>query len=192
MIKTFGHHTIEKTTESVATRLKIGPVKSTVLDENGMTKEKPPFAGDGYYFWEDNLPAADWWGSVHYVDKGKQYRIFRVNIELRYDDNSLLDLIGSRQHLKLLGQLIRKARMALDCEGWTLEKYISYFRLRESKLKGMFPYKMIRFNDYSLNPKIQDYIPLRDAKHISLMNPFYIICVFEARDLDLATFAFIK
>lgn len=192
MIKTFGHQTIEKTAESVGTRIKTGPVKSTVLDENGKVKEKPPFAGDGYYFWEDSIEAAEWWGGVHYVDKKKQYRIFKIDIELRYDNNSFFDLIGSRQHLKLLGQLIKKTRMSVPSDGWTLEKFISYFRLLEKRKKGFFPYKMIRFNDYSLNPKIQDYIPLSNSKSIALMNPFYIICVFEEADLSLKTYTFIK
>jgi len=192
LIKTLGHQTIENTGEAIGCRLKLGPVKSTIVDRSGNKKRKPPFAGDGYYFWEDSIEAADWWGMVHYTNRQKKYRVFRINIELLYDDNIFFDLIGSRQHLKLLGQLIKKTRMAIPCEGWTLEKFITYFRLQETRTKGLFPYKMIRFNDYSLNPKLQDYIALSEEKHIALMNPFYIICVFEINDLKLETYSFIK
>lgn len=192
MINTVGHQTIENTGEAIGSRLKLGPVKSTIVDRKGNKKTKPPFAGDGYYFWDDSIEAAEWWGAVHYASRKKKYRVFRINVELRYDDNSFFDLIGSRQHLKLLGQLIKKTKMSIPCDGWTLEKFITYFRLQESKAKGLFPYKMIRFNDYSLNPKIHDYIALSDEKHKALMNPFYIICVFEVKDLKLHTYTFIK
>lgn len=192
MINTFGHQTIEKTNESVATRIAVGPIKSTLLDENGKPKEKPPFAGDGYYFWEDNIEAADWWGKVRYVNKGKSYRVFRLDLILRYDDHSFFDLVGSRQHLKLLGALIKKAKIATNCAGWVLHNYLTYFRILNGRNKGIFPYKMIRFNDSSLNPKMQGPISLTSQQHQTLMNPFYIICVFELQDISLKTFTFIK
>lgn len=192
MIKTLGHQTIEKTSESVSQRSQVGPVKSTIHNRKGQLKNNPPFAGDGYYFWEDNLDAAEWWGLVHYAKKGSQFRIFRIDMTLKYDDNSFFDLIGSRQHLRLLAQLIRKTKMAINCQGWTLQNFITYFRLLESRQKGLFPYKMIRFNDFSLNPKMQNPLSLSNYHHIALMNPFYIICVFEIQDLSLETFIFIK
>jgi hypothetical protein len=192
MIQSVGHHTVEKTGESIADRINLGPVKSIVLDENGKPKEKPPFAGDGYYFWEDNIDAANWWGERHYSTYGKPFRIFRIDLILRYNDSSFFDLVGSRQHLRLLGSLINKTKKSIDCEGWKLHNFIAYFRLLNTRNKGMFPFKMVRFNDFSLNPKFQSPIYLRGLQHMTLMNPFYIVCVFEREDLDLKSFIFIK
>lgn len=194
MIKSVGHHTIFKSGESVAERLKLGPVKSTTFDNSGKPKPKPPFAGDGYYFWEDNIDAAEWWGHVHYKLKGKGHRIFKIDIDLIYD-GTFLDLIGSRQHIKLIAQLIRKTKMNVDCSGWKFHHFIAYFRRLESTKKGMFPFKMIRFNDAKLNPKIQEPLSLTDrenGKNSILLNPFYIICVFQLQDLQLSTFTFVK
>jgi len=192
MIETCGHQTIEKTMETVSNRLKIGPVKSLMVDDDGNQKKRPPFAGEGYYFWEDNLSASEWWGDVHYIKNGLDYRIFRIDIDLKYEDKSFLDLIGNRQHLKLIGKLIERTKMKIDCSKWKLHNYISYFRLRDSQNIGMFPYKMIRFNDHDLNPMLQNPLQLNENQHVSLINPFYIICVFDSGHLKLETFTFIK
>jgi hypothetical protein len=194
MIKSLGHQTIEKTTEMVSERLKLGPVKSTGFDQQGRPKSKAPFAGDGYYFWEDNLDAAEWWGGVHYSTRSKHYRIFRVDIDLVYD-GSFIDLIGSRQHLKLIATLIKKTRMAIPCDDWKFHQFITYFRRLESHQKGIFPFKMIRFNDSKLNSKIHEPLALTShekSRSNVLLNPFYIICVFDLQDIKLETFTFIK
>jgi hypothetical protein len=194
MINSSGHQTIEKTSESISQRLKLGPVKSTGFDSLGRPKTKPPFAGDGYYFWEDNIDAAEWWGLVHYINRRKQYRIFKLDIDLLYDGN-FIDLIGNRQHLKLMASLIKKTRMHIDCADWKFHQFIAYFRRLEVRQKGIFPFRMIRFNDSKLNPKIHEPLALIDQEkpqNSVLLNPFYIICVFELTDLKLDTFTFIK
>lgn len=192
MIDTCGHHTCEQTHESVADRTKAEPVLSSIYDEHDKLKNNPPFAGDGYYFWEDNIDAAEWWGEVRYVDAVKRYRIFRIDLKLRYDDKSLIDLIGNRQHLKLMLAQINKARMKTETDGWKLHHFIAYFKRMQLSQPGIFPYKMIRFNDSRLNFKIQQPLMLNDSKKRILLNPFYIICVFDLNDLDLKTFKFIK
>lgn len=185
---------MEKTGEAISDRMKLGPVKSTMFDATGKPKNKPPFAGDGYYFWEDNIDAAEWWGMVHYLNRGKSYRIFRIDIDLIYN-GLFFDLIGNRQHLKLIANMIKKTKMQIDCKDWKFHQFIAYFRRLESHHKGIFPFRIMRFNDAKLNPKIQE--PLRlshveNAENSVLLNPFYIICVFEQADLQLGTFTFIK
>lgn len=192
MINTFGHQTIEKTSESIGDRIKAGPIKSEENNGNGSPKKYPPFAGDGYYFWEDNIEAADWWGFVKYQRKGKEYRVFRIDLTLRYDNQTFFDIVGNRQHLNLLKRLIDKTKKATDCNDWKLHNFIKYFRLLEQKNPGMFPYKMIRFNDFALNPKIQSQVFLGGFNRYALLNPFYIICVFDKEILPLETFIFIK
>lgn len=194
MIKSCGHHTIKKTSESITDRTKLGPVKSTTFDEQNRPKSKPPFAGDGYYFWEDNIEAAEWWGYVKYAKKGFPFRIFKIDIDLIYD-GTFIDLIGNRQHIKLIANLIRKTKMNIDCSEWKFHHFIAYFRKLELRQKGIFPFKMIRFNDAKLNPKIQEPLLLsaqEQAQNSVLLNPFYIICVFDEVDLNLSTFTFVK
>ena len=188
MIQTYGHQPIEKTTETIGYRISIGPIKSTVLDENGQPNEKPPFAGDGYYFWEDNIDAARWWGDKHYNAYGKDFRIFRIDLTLRYDDGTFFDLIGNRAHLRLLKKLIDKAKRYIDCSDWKLHQFISHFRyLNKKHNNGMFDYKMIRFNDPEASQKNQMPV-LLNSSHSILINPFYIISVLEYENLPLHTY----
>ena len=87
---------------------------------------------------------------------------------------------------------MEKTRKYINCEGWKLHNFMAYFRRLEANKNGMFPYKMIRFNDYNLNPKIQSYLQLTDYHNAFPMNPFYIICVFDLEVIDLKSFTFIK
>lgn len=191
MIFTFGHQTIEKL-HPISARIKIGPHKSKGTKEDGSPLKKPPFAGEGYYFWEDNIEAAEWWGEVRFTKYNKNYYIFKIDVSLRYDDNSFLDLIGNRQHLKFLSKLINRTKTKVDCQNWKLHNFISYFRILQKRNPGIFPFKILRFNDHSINPKLQTPIQLTDYQHKQLINPFYIICVFDLDILDLASFKYIK
>lgn len=194
MIETYGHQTIEKTHETVLERIEKGPIKSTILDKNGRPKEKRiPFAGDGYYFWEDNLSAADWWGNVQYLKKEKGYRVFRIDIRLKYDDGSFFDLVGNIQHMKILKALIERIKkQQVDSHNWKMHNYLTYFRLLEKEKNGIFPYKMLRFNDSKINEKIQEPLYMSGNNNRVLLNPFYIICVFNREDLLLPTFKHLK
>jgi len=192
MINTIGHQAIQKTTESVLERLKEGPVKSTLFDKAGNPRSKPPFAGDGYYFWDDNIEAAEWWGLTRYTDSKREFRIFKIDIVLRYDDNSLLDLIGNRQHLKFFAEFIKKARKKVDCTGWTMEKFITYWRRLNTRQAGVFPFKIIRFIDITLARSIQQPLSLTSRHHAVLLDPFFIICVFDSSDLNLTSYKFVK
>ncbi len=151
MLTTCGHQTIEKTTEGVNSRIKAGPVISTINDSFGQLKKKPPFAGDGYYFWEDNIEAGEWWGKVHYANKGKEFRIFGINFLLRYDDDSFLDLVGNRQHLRLIQKIIVKLKKSMKCDDWKLHQFIMFLRKKNHEGKIKFPYKIMRFNDQNLD-----------------------------------------
>ena len=192
VIHSCGHQTIEKTKESISVRKKIGPIKSTSLFPNGTRKPKQPFAGDGYYFWEDNLDAADWWGITQYENRGKEYRIFKINFIFDYSNGTFLDLVGSRQHLKFIASLIEKTKKNIKCSDWKFHNFIEYFKFLASTNPQMFPYKMVRFNDASTKKEEQKPISLNDYNNKILMNPFFIVCVFKSEDLNLQSYEFIK
>jgi len=191
MIKSLGHHTIRKTAESIGDRQKNGPVLSRTFNDDGTLKERPPFAGTGYYFWEDNLAAAEWWGRKRYRNTG--YRIFKIDIDLLYD-GSFLDLIGNRQHLIRIAKMIDRAKMKIDCTNWKFYQYVEYFRIMEGKINGYFPYKLVRFIDSTLDSRLHNPVDLSEKlpdKKL-LLNPFYVICVFEMNHLKLDTFTFVR
>jgi hypothetical protein len=91
-----------------------------------------------------------------------------------------------------LQRLVEKTKKNINCDGWKLHNFMAYFRRLEARSKGIFPYKMIRFNDYNLNPKIQNYLQLSDNQNALPMNPFYIVCIFDLSVVNLKSFIFIK
>ncbi|MBK9639257.1 MAG: hypothetical protein IPO63_16205 [Bacteroidetes bacterium] len=194
MYKTIGHQTIQKTQETILERLKKGPIHSPYKNQYGQVLLKPPFAGSGYYFWEDNIKAAKWFGKVRYKEKGLEYRIFKVDINLTYDDNSLLDLIGNIQHLHLFKNMINETKKSLKekCEEWKLHQYLYYYRHLNKKINGVFPFKMVRFADDSKKYIKGDVLKLSENQNFMEINPFFIICIFEKRNIPIESYVHLE
>ena len=189
--KTVGHHTLMKTTESVSQRQKLGPVLSSVNQKSSRNK---PFVGVGYYFWENNLEAAEWWGEKRYLSNGHSCRIFRMDFELNYDDNLFFDMVGNINHLKALKRMIDKVKInVIDSYNWKLNNFIAYFKdLNESGNINTFPYQIIRFADHSTFRLGSSSIQLTDNQNFTNISPFYIICVLNKELLNLGSFIYIK
>lgn len=184
---TKGHHTLKLTSESVSQRLVTGPVFSIYKRDK---KDKiQPFVGEGYYFWDDNIEAARWWGDKHY--KGR-YRVFTIEFRLNYDSGVFLDLVGNRAHLILIGSMINKLKMRLDCEGWKLNQFLDYFRKNDEQKPGVFPYRVVRFNDNSAKVYDMGFLALSQYHHRIALNPFYAVCVYNRADLDMSSFKFLE
>lgn len=78
--------------------MKENPLYQTVDGAKGLPK-KPIFCnsddawlGDGYYFWDDSLESAKWWGDIHYK---RNYIICESSYDSHSDD--YLDLIGNQE-----------------------------------------------------------------------------------------------
>jgi len=68
-LETIGHQTIEDQ-NNVDEVEKNGPIKAVFK----------PYLGDGYYYWDNNIKAAHWWGSNNY---GGNYMICESKLELK-------------------------------------------------------------------------------------------------------------
>ncbi len=82
-IHTIGHHTCQKSTEVYL--LTNAPFKSCRSSENDTVCY--PYLGEGYYFWDNNLKSAEWWGKTHY---NNSYSIIKIDLVLEGED--FLDL----------------------------------------------------------------------------------------------------
>ncbi|MFZ6001575.1 MAG: hypothetical protein ACOYW3_13775 [Bacteroidota bacterium] len=107
------------------------------------------FLGTGFYFWEDNLDLARWWGVVHC---DSQYIICQADIECA--EERYLDLVGNVRHLRYLRELKARFGQDLKREFGTVDvplgNLIEYLRRQDKKpaFSGIFPFTVIRAVDH--------------------------------------------
>ncbi len=103
------------------------------------------FLGKGYYFWEDNVDLAHWWGDVHC---NSEYVICEGSIHV--DEDKFLDIVGNTRHHRYLRDM--KARFKnefireFETEDVPLATLIEYLIKQNSKpqLKGIFPFIVLK------------------------------------------------
>ncbi len=190
MLKTVGYHTIGNTGEQLTYRIKVGPVLSRIRKDKNGKEVHPPMAGEGFYFWDNDLDTAHWWGKMRYGDK-KKYRIFQMDFTLKYDNSTFFDLVGSMEHLKLLAKFVYEIQQdkSINTDDWKMHNYIRFLRSMNNIKPGTFPFKIIRFNDASTNNTFRQIkLKLNDLKSFTYINPIFIICVLEWKALNLQSF----
>lgn len=135
-----------------------------------------PFLGSGYYFWDDNLEAAEFWGNRHY--KGKFY-ILKANIVV--EDSLFLDLVGNRSDMKYIAEA---AKMFQDYKelgaNWTLAEFIELLKKqnKSSEFQGIFPFEVIRAIDsFAAKNKQNPRQFVNKKNNYTLLDPRIIICV---------------
>lgn len=161
-IVTKGHHTCRKCQKAYA--IAHAPFKSCY---DKQTKNEP-YLGDGYYFWDDNLPLAEWWGRCHYQDS---YTILEYDLDLFGDH--FLDLVGSRQDFMYFQALVDRIRQQPDCENFGVYKCIDLLLKIERSKQGTFPIRIIRAMDISHINGIQF---ANNKRGRMLLDPRIIIC----------------
>lgn len=118
--------------------------------EENQQMNKGLFLGSGYYFWEDDIKQARYWGKVHY---NNQYYI--VAFECEIDEDFLLDLNsreGQKEFFELCNLYIQKAKRIKR----NINKiYLNVFfnSLFEDKFGIEFVYKAIKVKDQFASSK---------------------------------------
>ena len=143
-----------------------GPFKCTNI-------KREPWLGEGYYFWENYIENAHWWGEKGY---GKHYMIRSAICE----DNNFFDLTsGSTEHIDILRSywdifLKRKPNM-----NWTVGGVLMHM----IKYSNLFTYVAIRadgINSANRNATVSRYrlyFP-NNTSYINLM-PQIQICIID-------------
>lgn len=177
-IHTIGYHTCRKDTES---NLKENaPFLSVMRVYDDI--EIHPYFGEGYYMWDNNLPAACEWGDIHY---GGTYSVMSYELELR-SDNGFLDLVGNMQDikdfLKLYEKLVKRLGVRLK-----MGAAIDMLRMLHGVDENIFPYRIIRAVD--CNSRMPNRVLLSgqasNRKSYINLNPKYYICYFEKSDVPV-------
>jgi hypothetical protein len=183
IIVTIGHHTCSEAHHAYL--MERAPFMS-VYDEK---QDKLPFLGSGYYFWDNNIDQAIYWGDTHYNGK---YNIVAVDLEL--SGECFLDLIGSREDMAFFKCLVEQvSERRDDTNNWSISQFIECFR-RINKLPGyehFFECRIIRAIDsHAANQDTKKFNKLHRGS--MPLNPRLIICFFDKRDIPLNTIRIIK
>lgn len=68
--------------------------------------------GSGYYFWDNSIDSAKWWGETHYKNN---YIICRSFYD--YHSDEYLDLVGNQEHIRYIkscAEAFKKRRPSYD------------------------------------------------------------------------------
>lgn len=98
---------------------------------------KNAYLGAGYYFWDDHLKLAHWWGRNHCNDN---YMICEATFTLKRLE--LFDLVGDRQDMIYFEECIDKLGVQKLTIGAIIEM-LKDLQIQPTH-KGIFPYKAIR------------------------------------------------
>lgn len=152
------------------------------LATDDVRKKKYQFLGEGYYFWDDNIEMANIWGKFHINND-----YFIVEMDLEFSSNDCFDIVGNRQHQKLIFKTFDELKKrGYNKKHWQLSNIINLLKKLNKKNENTFPYKMIRAIDYM--PR-KEYKQLKlhfvQNKHYTIINPKMVICVLNKKVLPL-------
>lgn len=142
---------------------------------------RQPYLGEGYYFWEYDIPQAKKWGVIWHSN---WYYIVQAIINTT--DNNFLDLVGDRQ--KIGHFLLMRKKLIEDGvleEDQPIGEVIEYLKKASLIKAGIFPYLIIRAQDYKLlsKPKKLYFKRLGGFTHLE---PCHIFCLTEKNNVILS------
>lgn len=143
------------------------------------------YLGSGAYFWDDHIELAHWWGEKHI---GEDYVICCA--DLKVDENTFCDLVGSRQDMLHLKNLITE----LNITHLKLGAIIEVLKKLEQKYRrgDIFPFKVIRAVDVSYSSYKQELYDFAEGKSgKTSLNPVYLICLIARSDIYLSSYRII-
>lgn len=175
-MKTIGYHVLED-------RGNPGDVtKNGPFTEEGKTY----FLGKGYYFWDNNIEQAEWWGERR-CSKGIKGRYIICEADLELTGPTFLDLVGNMNNINYFRSLIQK----LNKHNWPIGTFITYLQELENqpKFRGIFPFEVIRAVDLyktAVKSKFVERLP-----NYTNLNPCFVICLVKKSSIVLRNFKII-
>ncbi len=142
------------------------------------------FLGTGYYFWEENLDLAHWWGVAHCDE---EYIICEGSIKC--DDSVYLDLVGNVKHQRLMRELetllSAEVMRAFNTKRIALGMLIEFCKRLGATKRLEFPFKVIRAVDHHARVEHGMVFTLAKGSFIDL-DPRIIICLTEKKPVFLS------
>lgn len=160
--------------------LQNAPFKAVIKrDHSG--KKFVPFLGEGYYLWEENLDAAEYWGSRNY--KSNHSIVEFVDCKIKQSD--LLDFLNRRdiKYFNELKEIYINRRE--ECRKWNLGVWIEFFKKMHSQEQERFPFYFFRAKEEICESELTKYkikmnkIKLSSEGYQVDLNPYIMICIID-------------
>lgn len=176
MFKTIGHHTISDTKNPDKIEAS-GPFKA----------EGRPYLGEGYYFWDNHIELAHWWGYEHYSNS---YMICESKIEASQED--FFDLVGSREDQIYLIHVREKFNLGSRPLGAIID-FLRELAAHDETKRKVFPFNVVRAMDVYHRSKFdlkRIILSMRSGTPLGITNlaPKMFICIFKKNNPPLRTF----
>jgi hypothetical protein len=159
------------------------------IEDNGpfaVSNVKHAYLGSGYYFWDDHIELAHYWGKVHCDNK---YVICEG--ELTVEKDLFFDLVGCRQDMIYFKEIISKIPQLANLEIGKIIEFLKDLNKQANK-KGVFPFKVIRAvisNETKFHQDVKDFANKRPGK--MTLTPQIMICLLEKNKLHLRSYKII-
>lgn len=170
-----GHHTCKKDGGEAYVL-----ANAPFISEFVPSQQRKPFLGTGYYFWDYNLPHAKRWGNTHYKNN-----YYIVEAEINCEDNLYLNLAGNRRHMEYFLHLLERfKRKGVDAEKWEIGAFIEFVKKVNVKQPEIFPFQVIRAEDY-FPSKTKFLYYFNHLENYINLSPRFIICILYINELVL-------
>ncbi|MDB5153045.1 MAG: hypothetical protein JWR54_1796 [Mucilaginibacter sp.] len=144
------------------------------------------FLGSGYYFWDDHIELAHYWGEVHC---GRKYVICAG--ELSVEKELFFDLVGNRKDMIYFKDIISRIP---ELENMPIGKIIEFLKDLNSRpnKRGIFPFKVLRAIISSVTAFKQDIKSFASKRQGNMtLTPQIMICLVEKNNLHLQSYKII-
>lgn len=195
IITTIAYHTCEKRDGQNDAYLRINAPFLSVYKKDKVThREKYQFLGDGYYFWDDDLSLAEWWGKAHY--KGS-YRI--VSLDLVLEGERFLDAVGCKSDQCKLKDILELAKSIAqnkelqnkyklqNVDEFSISRLLWLIQKLSATKKELFPVDAIRIMDMKKTTTKPISDVAANKKDVIVTDSMNIICVYNKKILPLQT-----
>lgn len=147
MRKVVLHHTCKKDGGS-----KFVLQNAPFLAKDDKSAKKFQFLGSGFYFWEDDINQAHYWGQVRYGEDN----YFIVQFVCNIDEDDLLDLdskTGYNILEKVKEKLLAFTNTPNKQNNWTLSQWVNFLYKYNEIYSIGFDFKAIKVKDYNFSRK---------------------------------------
>lgn len=172
---------------------------------NGPIKADNPqkcYLGSGYYFWDDNVELAKWYGNKYTSRSGN---IIICEGDFSIERNSMFDLVGCRQDQRKIIELIKEFwdvyweeyHLSEEIENIELSVFLEMlFQEAEVSEENFFSYECVRAVDISFEDDFSEYDHAIEKFVIgkpgfAVLSPKIIICIRDLKKTPLQNF-FVK
>lgn len=151
-----------------------------------------PFLGEGYYFWEENLIAADRWGKIHYNNDYSivEYKDWTINGD---EMLNFLNRRDSNYFNELKNKFIAKNPKSRK---WFLAQWIEFFKILKKDTPEIFPYQIFRADEnlpeVKENNEIKQKIFLSNKGYYTYTSHLIIVCALDKGNINCVSKAVLK